>query len=74
MTWLAGPFHLDPLDWVALAVIVWLALAIVAGPIIGTFIDRAAKIADPRHRRRCRARRRRKRSERRALGYRPPRD
>lgn len=61
-------------DWLAFAVIVWLALAVVLGTLLGTFIDRAAKIADPRRVRRCRARRRRKRSERRALGYRPPRD
>lgn len=74
-------WRMEPLDWVALVVIVWLALAVVAGPLIGTFIDRAAKIADGRTRRAHRRRRhqpaqhhRPKLEDQRPLGYRPPRD
>ena len=44
-------WRMETTDWVALVAIVWLAVAIVFGTALGTFIDRAGKIADRKTRR-----------------------
>lgn len=77
ITALAPGLRLEPIDVVALVVIIWLALAIVAAPFLGTLIDRAGKIAENRVRattRRWWRRRRRQHEDDRPVGYRPPRD
>lgn len=49
-------------DWLALAVIAWTSLAVVAGPIIGTLLDRADRAS------------RRGDDHEQPLVYRPPRE
>lgn len=56
-------WRLEFIDWVALVVIVWMALAIVAAPPIGKYLRRQRRRqSQPKHR------------DEGPLGYRPPRD